>query len=121
LLNTPPTIGAIRSGNLRALAVLQPERSSLLPDVPTIGESIGLESGNAATWFAIMGPSGMSPETLSRLETAILSIFTPEMQVRLTQAGLDVLALPSAPSAARLRQESDAAQSAITKLGLKIN
>jgi tripartite-type tricarboxylate transporter receptor subunit TctC len=101
--------------------VLQTERSNLLPDVPTIGESIGVDSGNAATWFAIMGPSGLSPEILSRLELAILAIFTPEMHRKLTEAGLDVLALASVPFAARVRQESHVGQSAIKQLGLKIN
>ncbi len=51
--NLPSALPQIKSGNLRALAVTTAERSSLLPDVPTIAE-MGYPGFDAPAWFAVL-------------------------------------------------------------------
>ena len=51
--NLPSALPQIQSGNLRALAVTTAERSSLLPDVPTIAEA-GFAGFDAPAWFAVL-------------------------------------------------------------------
>ena len=65
-------ISNIQSGKLRALGVASPGRSSLLPDVPAIGES--LPGFSAVTWFGILAPSGTPAPIVARLSEVILEI-----------------------------------------------
>jgi tripartite-type tricarboxylate transporter receptor subunit TctC len=66
---TLSTIGYIRAGKLRALAVTSATRSPALPDVPTVGEFV---PGYAATaWFGIGAPRNTPGEIVDKLEGAI--------------------------------------------------
>jgi tripartite-type tricarboxylate transporter receptor subunit TctC len=61
----PNSLPHIRSGSMRALAVLPAKRSSVVPDVPTIGETIpGLE---VSTWSGIGVPTGTPAEAIERI------------------------------------------------------
>ena len=64
--NIPPTIGYIRSGKLRALAVTSAKRSPLLPDVPTMAEA-GLPGFAISAWFGMLAPAKTPPEILNKL------------------------------------------------------
>ena len=68
------TLPHVRSGGLRALAIALPERSALVPDVPTLSES-GLPGFTGGTWFGILAPAGTPPvivEKISREVAALL-------------------------------------------------
>ena len=52
MLSILPVIGQIQAGMLNALAVASPERSSLIPNVPTIAEA-GLPGMEAENWFVL--------------------------------------------------------------------
>ena len=55
----------IRAGRLKALAVLGPKRTPLLPDVPTVGEAVpGFELTN---WFGLVVPAGTPPDRIAKL------------------------------------------------------
>jgi len=60
----------VNAGNLRALAVLAPARSGVLPDVPTTKEAglPGLESG---TWYAVMVPAGTPRPVVAKLNAEV--------------------------------------------------
>jgi len=65
----PNSLPHIRSGSMRALAVLSRARTDTLPDVPTSGENIpGFE---APTWNGIGAPRGTPPEIVERLNREI--------------------------------------------------
>lgn len=53
----PSVIGHIRSGKLRPLAVSTLQRSSTLPDLPTVAES-GYPGFDAGSWFGFFAPKG---------------------------------------------------------------
>jgi tripartite-type tricarboxylate transporter receptor subunit TctC len=76
------SIGHVRDGQLRALAVIDPQRSSFLPEVPTLVES-GFPGLVAYSWFGVSGPKGLPPavvETINREVRAILRL--PEVRER---------------------------------------
>ncbi|WP_382163065.1 Bug family tripartite tricarboxylate transporter substrate binding protein [Hydrogenophaga sp. ANAO-22] len=56
----------IQAGRLRAIAVTSKERSSSLPDVPTIAEA-GLPGYELVAWFGVVGPKGLPPAILEKL------------------------------------------------------
>ncbi len=65
----PNSLPHIRSGSMRALAVMSRTRTPALPDTPTIGETIaGLE---ATTWNGVGAPKGTPPEIVERLSREI--------------------------------------------------
>src|SRR5205823_5683455 len=67
--NVTASIAHIRSGALRALAVTTTMRSNVLPDVPTVADTVpGYE---ASGWFGVGAPKGTSPEVIEKLNRII--------------------------------------------------
>ena len=69
-----PTLSAalphVKAGSLRALAVTDIARSSLLPDVPTLREA-GVKDFQFSQWLALLAPAGTPPDVVARLGTAL--------------------------------------------------
>ncbi len=62
----------VREGKARVVAVTSRVRSALLPEVPTVGETVpGFE---AETWIALMGPRGMGEPQVARIEAAAIAV-----------------------------------------------
>ena len=67
--NLPSVLQFVRSGQLRALAVTTAQRSSELPDVPTLVES-GLPDFDTSAWFALLAPKQTPSNVRTAIETA---------------------------------------------------
>jgi tripartite-type tricarboxylate transporter receptor subunit TctC len=78
----PASIGHIRAGKLRALAVTTAARSVVLPDIPTVSEFLpGYES---SAWFGIGAPANTPTEIIERLNEAVnAGLADPELKRRL--------------------------------------
>ena len=85
-VSMPSVLEYIRSGQLRALAVTSTKRSELLPDVPTVAESVpGFEAG---PFYGIGAPKNTPPEIVERLNKEINAGLTdPKFAARLTNLG----------------------------------
>lgn len=88
--NMPSSIGHVKGGTLRALAVTTAKRSAALPDVPTIAETIpGFE---ASAWFGMSVAKGTPPAIIARLNKAMNDgLNDPKMRARLAELGGDPL------------------------------
>ncbi|MFO1316128.1 MAG: tripartite tricarboxylate transporter substrate binding protein [Burkholderiales bacterium] len=86
--NMPPTVPHIKAGKLRALAVTTRSRSALMPELPTIADTLpGYET---VAWFGVLAPAGTPPEIVNRLSAEIGRIArTPEMREKLTAMGAE--------------------------------
>jgi tripartite-type tricarboxylate transporter receptor subunit TctC len=82
----PESMAVIKAGKVRALAVTTAARSAVLPDVPTVGESVpGFE---ADTWQGIGAPTGTPAEIVTKLNAAINSALAdPTVKERLATLG----------------------------------
>ena len=82
----PNSLPHIKSGSMRALAILSKARTPALPDVPTMGEFIpGFE---ATTWNAIGAPRGTPPEIIERLNREInAGLLDPGLLKRFADVG----------------------------------
>jgi len=90
----PGSIGFIRDGTLRALAVTTATRSDALPDIPAVSEF--LPGYEASAWYGIGAPKGTPAEIVSRLNKEInASLADPTFKARL--ADLASTALPGSP------------------------
>ncbi|MGA1316158.1 MAG: Bug family tripartite tricarboxylate transporter substrate binding protein [Rubrivivax sp.] len=80
-------IGAIRSGQVRALGVTSPTRWPLAPDMPTVQEQ-GVPDYNLPSFSAVMGPANMPAEIVQRMNAAInKGLEDPSLAQRLTANG----------------------------------
>jgi tripartite-type tricarboxylate transporter receptor subunit TctC len=88
--NMPSVIQHIKSGALRALAVTTTQRSALLPDVPTVAETVpGYE---ASALFGMGAPKNTPKEIIAKLNSEINAILAePDMKKRLVELGGDPL------------------------------
>ena len=95
--NLPSAMPHIKAGKLKALAVTSAERSSALPDLPTVAEAGPLKGFEASSWFGLLAPAGTPAEVVNRLqqETA-KALATPALKERLQAQG----AVPSGMSPA---------------------
>jgi tripartite-type tricarboxylate transporter receptor subunit TctC len=81
----PSSLGLVRAGKLRAFAVLSPQRSTMVPDVPTSTE-VGLPLLQAMSFYGISAPAATPPETLQILRDAMARILRlPETKAALRQ------------------------------------
>jgi tripartite-type tricarboxylate transporter receptor subunit TctC len=88
--NMPSSIGFIRDGKLRPLAVTTATRWKELPDVPSVAEFVpGFE---ASPWFGVGAPRNTPTEIVKKLNKAINAILAdPKMKARLVDLGGAVL------------------------------
>ena len=78
----------IQSGKLRPIAIAAPERSPLMPNVPTLGQD-GMKQFGVENLYAIYAPKGTSPAIVARLEREIRKILTnPDFKTRLANQGI---------------------------------
>ena len=66
-------IGHVKGGTLKVLAVLGRNRSSLMPEVPTMIES-GYPDVVAGSWFGVFAPTGTSPDIVQKLATELTAV-----------------------------------------------
>ena len=85
------TLPHINAGKLRVLGVCGAQRSALLRDVPTVGETLkGFESNG---WYAMFAPARTAPDVLSRVhDAAVKSLKQGSTQDKLLTQGVDVIA-----------------------------
>jgi tripartite-type tricarboxylate transporter receptor subunit TctC len=92
---TVASIGYIRTGRLRALAVTAATRSDALPDIPTVGES--LPGYEASTFYGVGAPKVTPAEIVDKLNKEVnAALDDPKMKARL--ADLGGVALPGSPA-----------------------
>ncbi|AMN38535.1 Bug family tripartite tricarboxylate transporter substrate binding protein [Rhodoplanes sp. Z2-YC6860] len=77
-------------GKLKILAQTGPSRHPMLPDVPTTAE-VGLPDVRMDTWFGLVGPPGLSPEIVTRINRELAIIVKQQaFQDKLAKLGLAV-------------------------------
>jgi tripartite-type tricarboxylate transporter receptor subunit TctC len=89
------SIGYVKDGRLRALAVTTATRSPVLPDIPTVAEFVpGYE---ASFWSGIGAPKDTPPEIVDKLNREInAALADPKMNARLAEWGSTPL--PGSPA-----------------------
>ncbi len=105
--NLPSSMAQIKGGKLTALAVTSSQRSSALPDVPTVEQAGGpaLKGFEASSWFGLLAPAGTPPEIVNRIQQEVAkSLASPAMKERLVAQG----AIPGGNTPAEFAKHIDA-------------
>jgi tripartite-type tricarboxylate transporter receptor subunit TctC len=99
------SIGLVKAGKVKVLAVSSPKRLAVLPDVPTVAETVpGYEM---VGWQGMWAPAGTPPEIVQRLNAAIVKVIhKPEMQKRIQDLGYEPLGSSPKEMADRIHKET---------------
>ena len=78
----------VKSGKLKLIAVSSEQREPMFPQVPTVGETPGLEGYSAGSWQGILGPARLSPEIVNKTFNEVRRIITlPDVGDKLIAQG----------------------------------
>ena len=114
----PASLGYIKAGKLRALAVTTAKRQELLPDVPTVGEF--LPGYEARGWYGIVGPKATPVNIIEKLNQEInAALADPSMKTRLTDLGCAVFAGSPADFGKFIAEETEKWAKVIKFAGIK--
>ena len=95
ILSTPSALPFIQSGKIKVLGVANEKRLALLPNVPTIGETI--PGFGSTPWYGLLAPAGTPKDIIARLHDAMGKVLaSKEVIDRLAAQGGEVL--PGNPS-----------------------
>lgn len=100
----PPIIPHIKAQRVRALAVTTEKRAPVLPDVPTVGETV---SGYVmSTWYGAVAPAKTPPEIVQRLNQEIVkALAIADVKEKLALLGADVVGTTPEETAAIFRAD----------------
>jgi tripartite-type tricarboxylate transporter receptor subunit TctC len=116
----PPAMGNLAAGTLRGMAVLDRQRFSLLPDVPTAHES-GLPGFESVLHYGLLGPAGLPRPIVDKLNAALkAAATTDEVKKRINNEGGDPMTSTPEEYARDIDQEETKWGTLIRKLNLKV-
>jgi tripartite-type tricarboxylate transporter receptor subunit TctC len=112
------TLPHVKAGKLKLLAVTESKRSALLPNVPTVAETVpGYE---LAVWYGFFGPKDLPPEIVKRLNTEINHVMAlPDVREKMGAMGVEVVQSTPESFAKTLRQDTDKYTKLIKELNIQ--
>jgi tripartite-type tricarboxylate transporter receptor subunit TctC len=88
-MDMAPAVGQVKSGQARAIATTNLERSVLFPEIPTMKEG-GLAFVDISAWSGFFAPKGTPPEIVAKLADAVKQALSePEVRERLAGIGFE--------------------------------
>lgn len=116
----PTALPQVKAGKLRALAVTTAQRSSQLPELPTVAEA-GVPGFEAAGWFGFAAPAGTPKDVVNKLNKEIVRILNlPDVKERLIAQGAEPVGDTPEEFAKYIRAEAAKWGKVIKALNLKI-
>ena len=102
-----PVLQHVKGGKLRALAVTTAQRSSALPDVPTLDEA-GLKGFDIGTWFGVLAPVQTPKDVVAKLNAEMVKIIKSDaFRERMKEIGAEPIGDTGDQMAQRIRNETE--------------
>src|SRR5918999_2022972 len=118
-IGIPAAAPHIKAGKLRALAIVAPQRSQALPEVPTVAEA-GLRDFEVTTWYGVLAPAGTPRPIVTRLNSELVKVMhSPELKERLAATGTEPLTSTPDEFAAYIKREIAKWGEVVRKAGVK--
>ena len=110
----------IKAGKLKALAVTTAQRSSLMPEVPSVAET--LKGFEVDTWWGLVGPAKLPPEISARLHQAFAgALQQPEVKARFAQLMAEPVGNSPEQFGAFMKQELSKYEAVVKASGAKVD
>ncbi len=112
------TLPFIKTGQVRVLAVTRTQRSPILPDVPTVAETVpGYDEG---VWYGVFGPAGLPDEITRRLNKEVVKLMhEPDQLKSLQDLGIEVSDDTPEQFGELLRKDSAVYKKLLSELNIK--
>ncbi len=122
LAGIPPTLGLIKQGKIKAIALAGPRRSNVLPDVPTFAEA-GVTGVESRSWFGLVAPTGVSRANIEKIAADLGKVISaPEFQEKfITGVGMELLNQPPDVFADLMKADRVYYAALIKKMNLKLD
>lgn len=122
ITGVPPVLPLVQSGQIRAIAIAAPKRSSILPNVPTFTEA-GLKDFNASAWFGLVAPAGTPRAVVDKIAADVSRIIVrPDFQKKyVSGVGLELLNQGPDQFAAFLQKDRQAYAAYIKNINVKLD
>jgi tripartite-type tricarboxylate transporter receptor subunit TctC len=99
------SMGPVKDGKVKPLAVSTGKRVAALPDVPTLGEA-GFPDGESTFWLALLAPAKTPPAIVRQINAEVLrALQSAEVKERLANLGTEPMSMTPAESDAFIRRE----------------
>ena len=85
----PEAVPHVQSGKLFALGVMSPQRSPVLPQVPTMAQS-GIADLTLSAWIALLAPAKTPRPIIEQLNRAVQAAMDAEIKAKLAESGIEV-------------------------------
>ena len=109
----------VRGGRAVALAVSSAQRSSLLPDVPTIAES-GVAGFDYTLWVGLWGPAALPADLVNKINADVnRALASPDLAQRLTNLGTIPMKMSAGEFAQFVRREVEDTARVLKAAGIK--
>jgi tripartite-type tricarboxylate transporter receptor subunit TctC len=116
--NAPEASGQLAAGTLRALAVTTASRTSFLPNVPAIAETVA--GYDTEVWWGLLGPAGMPPDLVAKLsQDFVAALHTEAVKERLAKVGASPIGSSPQQFDAKIHAEYEKWGPIIKAAGLK--
>ncbi len=115
-----PSVQAhIKSGALRAIGTLTPQRVAAAPDIGTFAEQ-GLANFSVEAWFAVIGPKGLPPAQVKKAHDAVVAAFAdPVVKETMAKQGNAINISTTEEAQAAFRRELAKYAALVKKVGLE--
>jgi len=115
-----PTGTQVQAGTVRGLAIVAPQRAKSLGSLPTLAEQ-GFAGFDAAPFYGILGPAGMDPAVIQKLNTTLVrALAAPALREKLQEMGFDVIASTPDAYAKLIRDEIDRWSKVVKDSNIKV-
>jgi tripartite-type tricarboxylate transporter receptor subunit TctC len=116
----PSAMSLAAGGKVKILAVASPQRSPLMPQVPTV-QKAGVPGYELAGWFGLLAPAKTPPAVIERLTVEVkTAVADPRLKDRLSEQGLEVFGSSSEEMRAIMQADTKKWSEVIAATGAKI-
>ena len=120
--NLPSSMGLIKGGKLKALAVTSAKPSPALPGVPTVAQAANLPGYEASSWFGLLAPAGTPQEIVTRVQQEVAkALATPAMREKMQAQGAEPSGNTPQQFATHIRNETAKLAKVVKDSGAKVD
>jgi tripartite-type tricarboxylate transporter receptor subunit TctC len=116
----PAALPQIKAGQVRALAIGSAKRSTVLPDIPTMGELLKQPGLEASVWYGFLAPKGTPAEVVARLHAEVAkAAATPRIGELMNKLGAEPVMVAPREFAQQIQRDADTSRKLLQSLGVK--
>ena len=117
-MNALSAVPFVKAGRVRAIAVSSPQRSAVMPELPTVAEA-GVPGYEYTNWYGLLAPGATPKDAIAKLNREVVRILQlPDVKERLTADGAEVVGSTPEEFAAFLKREQEKFAKVVKSAGI---